>query len=254
MPLIGLLGERSWRYGWLAVPLAASVVAGILVSSRAGRRPARDSRARARDALGDRIVARWLAAELLANAAWAGTLVYAGALLAESYGTSPKLTGCLLAVSAGAFVAGNLAGRRLTHRDPQRLLVLLAVFLAVTDGLFGLVRPDATVSTALLSIAALAAGARTLITSVFALDTAPRLRTTVTNLRAAAMQFGYFAGSIAGGAALAVGGYEALGVTMGLLFLGAAALLVRRPAPRSAPATQRSRPLAALPALYRSRG
>ncbi|MGZ4314711.1 MAG: MFS transporter, partial [Gaiellaceae bacterium] len=25
MPLIGLLGERSWRYGWLALPLAASV-------------------------------------------------------------------------------------------------------------------------------------------------------------------------------------------------------------------------------------
>ena len=49
----------------------------------------------------------------------------------------------------------------------------------------------------------------------------------MTSLRAATMQFGYFAGSIAGGAALALGGYSALGATMGLLFLGAAATLVR---------------------------
>ena len=47
------------------------------------------------------------------------------------------------------------------------------------------------------------------------------------------MQFGYFAGSIAGGAALALGGYSALGATMGLLFLGAAAL-ARRPRPAHA--------------------
>ena len=113
MPLIGLLGERSWRYGWLALPLAAAVAAGIVVASRAGEPPARSRPARARAALADRTVARWLASELFANAAWAGTLVYAGALFAESYGTSPKLTGCLLAFAAGAYVAGNLTCRRL---------------------------------------------------------------------------------------------------------------------------------------------
>jgi hypothetical protein len=39
------------------------------------------------------------------------------------------------------------------------------------------------------------------------------------------MQFGYLAGSIAGGAALTLGGYSALGATMGAFFLGAAATL-----------------------------
>ena len=48
----------------------------------------------------------------------------------------------------------------------------------------------------------------------------------MTSLRAATMQFGYFVGSIAGGLALAIGGYGALGATMGLGFLGAAAMLV----------------------------
>ena len=58
------------------------------------------------------------------------------------------------------------------------------------------------------------------------------------------MQFGYFAGSIAGGAALAVGGYGALGATMGALFLAAAATLARDPASRRA-ATEQGRALAA---------
>jgi predicted MFS family arabinose efflux permease len=232
MPLIGVLGERSWRYGWLAVPFAAAVVAGILVASRAGQPPARARPARARAALGDRSLARWLASELLANAAWAGTLVYAGALFAESYGTSTRLTGCLLAVAAASYVAGNLTCRRLTGRDPRRVLVLLAVCLAGADSLFGIARSDIALSTALFSVAAFAAGGRTLIASGLALATPLRLRPAVTSLRAATMQFGYFIGSIAGGAALAVSGYSALGATMGILFLGAAAMLVRLPASR----------------------
>ena len=69
----------------------------------------------------------------------------------------------------------------------------------------------------------------------------------MTSLRAATMQFGYFAGSIAGGAALAVGGYGALGATMGLFFLGAAATLAHRPTVRGttarrAEAVTRDRP------------
>ncbi len=257
MPLIGALGERSWRYGWLALPLAAAAAAAILVASRAGQPPARSRPARARAVLGDRTLARWLASELLANAAWAGTLVYAGALFAESYGTSTKLTGCLLAVAAVAYVAGNLICRRLTRRDPRPVLVLLAVLLAVTDGLFGTARLGIAASTALLASAAFLAGGRTLVASAFALATAPEVRAAVTSLRAATMQFGYFAGSIAGGAALTLGGYGAFGATMAALFLGAAVTLVRRPASQRSSIERESAPAHArelLPALYRTRG
>src|SRR6266545_3340884 len=91
-----------------------------------------------------------LALGSLANAAWAGTLVYAGALFAESYGTSTGRTGCLLAVSAIAYVAGNLACRRLVRREARGILILLALSLSVTDALFGIVRSDVGTSTALL--------------------------------------------------------------------------------------------------------
>jgi predicted MFS family arabinose efflux permease len=229
MPLIGLLGERSWRYGWLALPLAAAVAAGLLVASRAGQPPTRARPARTRAVLRDRMLRRWLASELLVNTAWAGTLVYAGALFGESYGTSTKLTGCMLALAAGAYVGGNLASRRLVGFEPQRVLVLLAVCLAATDSLFGLVRSDVVTSTVLLSSASFVAGGRTLIASAFALATPPDLRPAATSLRAATIQLGYFVGSSAGGAALTVGGYSALGATMGLIVLGAATMLVHRP-------------------------
>lgn len=235
MPVIGLVGERSWRYGWLALPLAAAVAAGIVVAARAGRPPARVAPAPVRAVLAEHALARWLVSELLANAAWAGTLVYAGALLAESFGASSTLTGCLLAVVAGGYVAGNLAGRRLVGREPRGLLVMLAVALAAADSLFGAARWDLALSTVILSGAAFAAGARTLIATSFALAATPELRPALTGLRAATMQFGYFTGSVAGGAALTVGGYGAFGAAMGLFFLGAAATLARTPSsPRAA--------------------
>jgi predicted MFS family arabinose efflux permease len=226
MPLVGVLGERSWRAGWLALPVAAAVAAAILVAPRAAEPPARSRPVRARAVLADRGLARWLASELLANAAWAGTLVYAGALFAESYGASTGATGCLLAVAAVAYVAGNLTCRRLVREEPGRVLPVLAVLLAITDGLFGTARTGVATSAALFAGAAFVAGARTLVATAFAVAAPPELRPAVTGLRAATMQFGYFAGSIAGGAALALGGFSALGVTMGGFFLAAAATAV----------------------------
>jgi MFS transporter, DHA1 family, inner membrane transport protein len=249
MPLLGLLGEHSWRYGWLALPLVAAIVTAILVAPRAGHAPAQVRPARARAVLGERAIARWLAAEVFANAAWAGTLVFSGALFVESYGISSKLTGCVLAIAAVAYVAGNLASRRLVDREPRPLLVLLAVCLAVADGLFGIVRAGVVTSTALFSGAAFIAGSRTLVASTLALATPQHLRPGATSLRASTMQFGYFVGSIAGGAALSLGGYGALGAAMGLFFLAAAAVLVRKddlrlllPLPHGAP--RRTFPLA----------
>jgi hypothetical protein len=111
---------------------------------------------------------------------------------------------------------------------------MLAVLLAVTDALFGATRTGIATSTALLAAAAFVAGGRTLVTSAFALATAPEIRPAVTGLRAATMQLGYFAGSLAGGAALTFAGYSALGATMGALFLAAATTIVRRPASQGA--------------------
>lgn len=238
-PLIGFVAQDSWRYAWLVLPLSAALVAGVAVRCRRGEQPAPMPPRHLRATLAAPRLGRWLAAELLANTAWAGTLVYAGALFVESYGTSMELTGAVLAIGAGAYVAGNLALRRFVERDADRLLVGLAVALAVTTAVFGASRPSVLVSTALFSAAAFAAGGRTFVSSAFGLAAPAELRPGAMAMRAAAMQFGYFAGSSLAGAALALGGYPALGSVIGLLFLAAAATVGggRQHHPATAPVT-----------------
>lgn len=226
MPLLGVVGAHSWRYGWLALPFVAAAVAALLLArngdARARTAPGRPERA----VLRDRAVGSWLASELFANAAWAGTLVYAGALFAEVHGTSTSATGTLLAVAAVAYVAGNLASRHLVSHEPRRLLVMLAATLAVADLAFLATDCGTAMRTILFSAAAFAAGSRTLVSSAYAISMPAERRAAATSLRASTMQFGYFVGSSAGGAALAAGGYRALGVVMALLFLAAAAALL----------------------------
>lgn len=226
MPLLGAVGAHSWRYGWLALPFVAAVAATWLVA-RNGVADSPTSRGvRTSPVLRDRDLGSWLASELFANAAWAGTLVYAGALFAEVHGTSASATGVLLAVAAVAYVAGNLASRRLVGHDPRRLLTLLAAGLAVADLAFLAADCGTAMRTILFSVAAFVAGSRTLVSSAYAVSMPAGRRAAATSLRASTMQFGYFIGSSAGGAALAGGGYRALGLVMGSLFLAAAVALL----------------------------
>lgn len=226
MPLVGVVGAHSWRYGWLALPFLAAGVAALLVA-RSGVSGAQAMPApRERGVLRDPAVGSWLASELFANAAWAGTLVYAGALFAEVHGTSASATGILLAVAAVAYVAGNLTSRRLVGREPRRLLIVLAAVLAVADLAFLAADCGTAMRTILFSAAAFAAGSRTLVSSAYAVSMPAGRRAAATSLRAATMQFGYFVGSSAGGAALAAGGYRAVGLVMASLFLAAAAALL----------------------------
>jgi predicted MFS family arabinose efflux permease len=229
MPLLGATGGQSWRYAWLVLPLTAALLAGAAVAGRDDTPRAPAAPVSMRAVLEAPGLCRWLAAELLANTAWAGTLVYAGALLVESYRASTALTGVLLAFGAGAYVSGNLAFRRLADREPRGMLIRLSVVLAVACALFGAFRPSLVASTAFFSTAAFAAGGRALLASAFGLAAASELRRAAMAMRAATMQFGYFTGSFAAGGALAAGGYGALGGTIGVLFLSAALVLGRSP-------------------------
>ena len=231
MPLIGAVGERSWRDAWLAFPLAAALVAGATVAGRGGTARSTAASPRLSTAFEAPGVALWLAAEVLANTAWAGLLVYAGALLVESYAASTVATGAVLALGAGAYVAGNLALRRLAHRELRRPIVGLSAALAVVTVAFGTVRPSLGASTALFAVAAFAAGGRTLLSSAFGLSAPPAVRLSAMAMRAASMQLGYFTGSVAAGGALALGGYAAFGATIGALFLAAAMVGARSVAP-----------------------
>ena len=228
MPLVGLAAERSWRLGFLVFPLLASLVVAVaLAMCRKERLPEVRPLVRLRDLLGDPIVGCWALAELLASSAWAGTLVYAGALFVESYDVSPLLAGLVLAAGAVVYLPGNITAERvLRNRSALDVLPLIVLVGAVGVTVFGTVRPSTAVSAIVFAALAFVMAARTLAGSVLGLELAPHKRLAVMGLRAAGLQFGYLVGSAAGGVALAAGGYTALGVLLGSLCLAAAAAYV----------------------------
>jgi predicted MFS family arabinose efflux permease len=223
MPLLGVLGELSWRYGWLALPLAGSVVTAAALRGRP-KLPPQPRDVEILEALREPGFARWALGELLANAGWAGTLVFAGAIFVQSYGTSLTVTGLVLAAAALAYVAGNLSLRRLADSADRRWLARLSLVLVLTVPLFGGVRSGVAVSGALFATAAFFAGARTLIGNAFGLTAAPARRLAVMATRAATNQLGYFVGAAAAGAALGAGGYTGLGLALGGFFAAAAVI------------------------------
>lgn len=220
MPICGVLGDVSWRLAWI-VPFVAAAGA-LAVLSRRDRTPPAAVRADLRAVLAHPGVLRWSTGELLAYSAWAGALVFVGALFVESYGLSLSATGLVLGAAALVYLPGNLVFRRVVDEHGRTLLVVLALGAAATVAVLGAVRPSAWFSFAVFSLLAFLAGGRTLAGSARGLDLAPELRLGVTGVRTAAIQFGYFVGAAVGGLALAVGGYGALGIAFAVLFVGAA--------------------------------
>ena len=234
MPLVGLVGEVSWRLAWLVVPVSMAAVATGLLLMRPSTPPAH-ARAGLRAVLRYPGVARWSIGELLAFSAWAGALVYVGALLVESYDLSVAATGLALGFGALVYVPGNLLFRRWVDLHDRWLLIGLALSAAVAVAVLGMFRPSFWFSEAAFCWLSFIAGGRTLAGSARGLGLAPELRLGVTGVRTAALQSGYFVGAAAGGIALSVGGYGLLGVALAALFVGGAIPHVL-PTPVEAPA------------------
>lgn len=221
MPVAGLAGEVSWRLVWLAVPLVLAVLAWAALAGQPESAPAA-TRAGVRRVFGHPGVLRWSVGELFAYSAWAGALVFMGALFVESYGLSIAATGLVLGAGALVYLPGNLVFRRFVDGHDRTLLIALALSAAVVVALLGAWRSSLWLSFGLFAALSFLAGGRTLAGGTRGLDLAPELRLGVTGVRTAAIQLGYFVGAAVGGVALGSGGYPALGLAFAALFVGAA--------------------------------
>jgi MFS transporter, DHA1 family, inner membrane transport protein len=213
MPLGGLLAEIDWRYSLVGIPLAASL-AGTATLARVAR-PAHSTPA----GRPLRSLPAWAGPELASYAAWGGVLVFAGALLAESYSVSPGVVGLLLGAVALAALPGNMLARPWLAGYARELLVALGLAAALLTAVFGMVRPGAAASTTILALLVLVACTRTIAGSALALQSAGDRRLATMGVRAATGQFGYLVGAAVGGAALAAGGYKMLGFSLATLFV-----------------------------------
>lgn len=224
MPIVGSLAEHGWRWAWLVPGLAAGA-ALLMVGLRPADAPTSHSAGIAL-VRGDGRVRRWVVGEALAYAAWSGTLVFAGSLLRESYGLRASAVGALLGAGAVAYLPGSHAARRWRVGPP--LLARLALLAAAGTAAFGLARFGVAWSIAMFGVLAFLGGARTMSGSAMGLDAAPGREVDVMGLRTLALQVGNLLGVPLGGLALAAGGYPALGLALGGVFVLAAAPHVSR--------------------------
>jgi DHA1 family inner membrane transport protein len=222
MPIAGAAASVDWRVAWLAVSATAGLAALALVRLAPPDRPV--SKRCGPAAWRRPGVARFTAAELLANAAWAGVLTYSGALLIEGYGAPRGVVSTGLAIAAAAMVPGTFLGRRSVRSAGFPFLGALTLVQGGMVATLGAVRPGAGVSLAVLTVMAFFNGWRSVIASGLGMDSMPDDKLTVMSVRAAANQFGYLLGAALGGLALAAGGFAALGTTFSALFVLGAAL------------------------------
>jgi len=222
MPTIGWVAETDWRLAFLAVPLPAAVVTmGLLAAIPGGEPELRAAPSLLRLLRAPR-AGWWAIGELLAMSAWAGTLVFSGALFIETYGASARLTGIVLATVAAAYLAGNILGGRMRGACARRALAWSNVGAAVAVALTWIVTPHLLVTVALFGLAAAIVAARTVTGTTYGFVLGGERKLEVGAARAALTHVGYLAGSLLGGAALAVGGGAAVGIAFGSLFLASA--------------------------------
>jgi DHA1 family inner membrane transport protein len=240
MPVVGAVASIDWRVAWLAVPALIAVTTLGLVRLRPADDPSRLA--------GDSVsawrrpdVARFAGGELLANAAWASVLTYAGALLLGSYEIAPAVVALGLGGIAVAMVPGTFTARRHAARATPALLTALTALQGGAVIVLGAVRPAVALTLAVLAVMAFVNGWRSMVASALGMDTAPEDKVAVMSMRAAANQFGYLLGAAAGGLAVAVAGFPGLGWTLGAMFLAAALIH----APGILPTTARLAPQAA---------
>jgi len=238
-PVVGLVAGQNWRWAWIAVPFTASLVA--LAAMRL-RNPAIADAGQECDPLGlwkQPGIKSWATAELLAFAAWAGTLVYAGAFFIETYDVSVGTTGLVLGLGAVFYLPGNALGRRWLDRGTGLLMVGFSLAAAAAVLLFATTDFSLTFSFLIFSVAVFFAAGRTIAGAAMGLEISHGRRLAAMSVRTSAAQFGYLLGAGVGGLLLETWGFPGIGWGFGLLFAIAALTqlpraLSHREAPESA--------------------
>ncbi|MGW1342488.1 MFS transporter [Kribbella sp. NPDC002412] len=217
MPVIGFLGEHSWRLAWL-VPLVASVVTLSAVSRRQRGTP-EPAPTSVRSLFRGAGATRWAAGELLAYGGWSGVLVYVGTLLTDAHGASTSSTGLALGGGAIAYVVATFLARRWVDRAARPMVLAAGSALVAAALVLGAVRPSFGFSVMMWAVTAFLAGVRMMAGSTAGLDLAGVGPLQAMSVRAASMQAGYLAGAVLGGVGLALGGWTVVGVALAVPLL-----------------------------------
>lgn len=220
-PIVGLVAGAGWRWAFVAVPLGSVAMAlgAMALRDRSIADGVPDS-----DPLGlwtQPGIRSWALSELLAYAAWAGTLVYAGALFIETYGLGVGATGAILGLAAAFYLPGNSLGRRLLDRGILTLLTAFSIIAGILVLTFGVARSGVVFTVVVFSILVFFAAGRTIAGAAMGLQLSGGRRLAAMGIRTTLVQLGYLVGSGLGAVLLNRWGFSGIGWGLGALFVAA---------------------------------
>ncbi len=241
VPIVGLLAEISWHYGFLVPMFFCLVAAGSALLFAPKLDPdlrAADERTGLLAALADRGGRRWTIGEMLAFAVWTGEITYIAAFYSEEFGLSEALIGILLPLGSAAFMAGSTTAARAGARWSKRLLLIVSTLaMGFIAALLFNFHPAVLVTLAFAICMGIAAGLRAAGSSTLALDQLPDKPGAMMAARTGAVQIGYLVGAFIGGVIVDGPGYGALGVFMIVGMAGSALVMAGVPSRTSPGAT-----------------
>ncbi|MBI4506125.1 MAG: MFS transporter [Chloroflexi bacterium] len=228
VPLAAVLaGATHWRVSFLAV--GGALMALTLVLTRVPMlRPSQRAVGYARAyvaLLRQRPMWLILGSNALERTVYGAATTYLPPFLIQQYDLSLGAVAPVLAITAVGSLVGNLAGGRASARVPPALLFALCQGAAGAAGLLilGLAWPLALAGALIWLFGAFNAYSRPTFLSLV-MDLGATARGSMLGILSTTNQGGITLGAAAGGLALAVGGYAAVGVLIAGLGLGAALL------------------------------
>jgi len=233
-PLAGAFTDvLSWRAAY-AVPMLLAFSVIVSAHNAPDRGAAGTTGIGLRGVLADPSARRWVLAEILSLFAWGTYLTFIGAYFIERHGVGESATGLVLAIGAAAFFATAVRGAPLLSNLSRRHLisaVLLVMALLIplqfaTDDILW-------IGLLIFFLAAAAGGLRGSVASSLGLAQLPDHPGSMMAARTAATQTGYLLGGLIGGAALAWGGYTALGMVLATGLVLCALLILRVSDPKA---------------------
>ncbi len=230
-PIVGLVSQGSWRWAWVVMPLASSLVALAALALRDTSISDEGQRCDPYGLWQEPGVKRWATSELLAFAAWGGALTYSGAVFIQAYDLGVGKVGLILGVGAVFYLPGNFLGRRWLEKGTGLLLVGFSLAAAVAVGVFSSARTGLATAVVVFAVAVFFDGGRTIAGAAMGLGISNGRRLAAMSLRTSATQLGYLLGASLGGILLDQWGFVGIGLGFGLLF--ATAGLIQVPATRS---------------------
>ena len=232
-PIVGCIAGFDWRWTWVAIPFAASIVA--LVALQLRDRAIGDDGQEC-DPIGlwrTSGVKGWATSEFLAFSAWGGALVFVGAVFIEGYAVDVETTGLILGVGAILYLPGNSLSRRMIDVGPVKLMVGFGLCSAVAIVAFVSTSIPLPLAIAGFGVGVFFAAGRGFAGAALGLQLAEGRRLAAMSVRAAADQFGYLAGAVMGGVLLDLWGFPGVGIGLGLLMLASTLVLVSDTLPRA---------------------